>query len=233
MLMGKKHERRASRWKRSHLIIFSFLSAPIQLVYVCCVGIRSLLRVPWIAFVQNTFSMLQGRLPSNLNGNYRSEWRRNDAEIKGFPWCVLTMMKSFHLSRFKRKPNLNSMLLTHHLNGCYEYLRVMMFNTTANRPERSFIPMSQVVKLFCVGTSPISKVLFSLKIFKSSHLDGVEVLYCSIDSLRCSASSGASKCFALQLMKLLFNASAIQRCSRQILSPHQPIKCFWSFFASG
>lgn len=85
----------------------------------------------------------------------------------------------------------------------------------------------------CLGTSPIPKVLLSPKIFKSSHLDGVEVLYCSIDSLRCSASSGASKCFALQLMKLLFNASAIQRCSRQILSPHQLIKCFWSFIASG
>lgn len=78
----------------------------------------------------------------------------------------------------------------------------------------------------CLGTSPIPKVLCSLKIFKSSHLDGVGVLYCSIDSLRCLASSGASKCFALQLMKLLFNASAIQRCWRQILSPHQLIKSF-------
>lgn len=41
-----------------------------------------------------------------------------------------------HLSRFKRMENLGVMLLTHHLNGCYEYQRTMMFNMMITDPSK-------------------------------------------------------------------------------------------------
>lgn len=69
----------------------------------------------------------------NVKSKLSSEWIFDDSEIKSckrYQPDVRSMEKAFHLSRLKWKENHEGvMLLTHHLNGCYEYQKMMMLTT--------------------------------------------------------------------------------------------------------
>lgn len=173
----KRRRKRTIREIKTHLIIFSFL---LTLKLVSCFfhqishPITCILRSKW--FSPKTKSKLS------------AEWISDDSKIKS---CKRSQsMGIFHLSRLRWKARHDGvMLLTHHLKGCYEFQKMIMFNMmTTTDPmfiaDGSKLELSKFffwqksIKIFFVSLTICEKLFISpAKEFSQQHFE------CYIDHL--------------------------------------------------